>query len=329
MEAVTKILVIRFSSIGDIILTTPVLRIIKTQLDGRIELHYLTKKSFEPLLKNNPHIDKLILMDNEISEVRELIKSSNYHYVIDLHRNLRSAVARKMAKGLDFVFNKHNIEKWFLVNFGLDFLPRKHVVRRYIEAADALGLKEDGVGCEFFPDKGSSNPILKSGTVKVGGYLVIAVGAAHEGKRMTCRQIAAICDRAEVPVVLLGGKGDEYLGDLALSALNQIGLTSIDESALILRDASAVISGDSGMMHLAAAMGSKVISIWGCTSPRFGMEPYKPHPDSIILEPEGRTRRPCSKLGNRCKYGMKNKCITAVSTERILEAVNRLIRTTP
>lgn len=322
-----KILVIRFSSIGDIVLTTPLLRILKAGLDGQTEIHYLTKKKFASLLAHNPNVDKVLTIEEDVTEVKSELKQGGYHYVIDLHHNMRSAIARKMAGGLDMVLDKRNPEKWLLVNFGIDKMPNEHIAERCIRTASLLGIENDLLGAEFYPDPEAKFDISDAGLQK-DKFIVLSVGAAHEGKRMTPDQISEFCKLSAIPVVLIGGPEDIETGKLIACdlKLNWIGKTSIDQSALLMKEAALVVSGDSGMMHIAAALGKKVLSVWGCTSPRLGMYPYRPHSDSVILEPEGRRKRPCSKLGNRCKYGMKNKCISTISGAAIAQAASSIIQ---
>jgi ADP-heptose:LPS heptosyltransferase len=106
-----KVLVIRFSSIGDIVLTTPVLRALKTQLEGEVEVHYLTKKKFSGLLEANPYVDRIHVMDETVQEVLPELEKIGFDYVIDLHKNIRTSIVRKRLKALTFVFKKYNFEK--------------------------------------------------------------------------------------------------------------------------------------------------------------------------------------------------------------------------
>ncbi|HKL02363.1 MAG TPA: hypothetical protein VJ911_01755, partial [Cryomorphaceae bacterium] len=146
----TKVLIIRFSSIGDVVLTTPVVRNLKNQLDGSVEIHYLTKTKFRTLVEPNPHISKVYSIEKSTNEVIEALQSEAYDYVVDLHKNLRSARVKRALKALDFTFEKLNWEKWLLVNFGIDRLPRIHIVDRYMDAVSAFGIENDDKGLDYF-----------------------------------------------------------------------------------------------------------------------------------------------------------------------------------
>jgi heptosyltransferase-2 len=111
--------------------------------------------------------------------------------------------------------------------------------------------------------------------------------------------------------------------------LDLIGKCTVHESARIIEHAKAVICGDTGMMHIAAAFQKDIIALWGCTTPDLGMGVYRPKPKvgehmhSIYLQSK-RKGRPCSKLGNHCKYGMHNKCIDVIHVNHVINAFNKL-----
>ena len=148
---------------------------------------------------------------------------------------------------------------------------------------------------------------------------------------MTPQQLVEICDTLQTPVVLLGGPDEAELGAyIAQTSSNYVwnacGQFSILGSASLARAAGVVIAGDTGMMHIATAVQTPVISVWGCTSPAIGMSPWRPAEGSVIIEPQNRPKRPCSKLGNRCKYGMDTKCISTIEAVRIAEVGNGVLK---
>ncbi len=150
MNKKTKFLIIRFSSIGDIVLTTPVIRCLKQQYDGDIEIHYLTKNIFTSLLEHNPYIDKLHGIVDNISEIRHKLIEENFDFVIDLHRNIRTLKVKRMLKVPHFSFDKLNWEKWLIVNFKVDKLPNIHIVDRYLNTLKKWNIVNDEKGLDFF-----------------------------------------------------------------------------------------------------------------------------------------------------------------------------------
>ena len=328
--SVTRILVLRFSSIGDIVLTTPVVRQLHAQLEGEVEIHYCTRAAYAPLVKHHPAVHTVHAFKTDLTEVLDALMGTEFHYVIDLHRNVRSSIAKRKVKALDFTLDKRNVDKWLLVRFGVDRLKGQHIVERYLATVKAFGLEDDGQGLDLYIPEADRVPASALPAIWQPGHAALAIGAAHEGKRMNEEQLTSICDLLESPVVLLGGPDDAELGArIAEQAGNHVwnacGAFSILGSADLARQAGVLIAGDTGLMHIATAVQTPVISVWGCTTPSIGMSPWRPAPGSAIVEPIGRTKRPCSKLGNRCKYGMANCCISTVEPERIADHANQVL----
>ena len=299
-SAVKKILVIRFSSIGDIVLTTPVIRCLKIQSEA--ELHYITKKRFEPILKSNPNIDKLWLYDGNFRKLIPGLKAEHFDFIVDLHGNPRSSYVRFRLGRPSGSFPKLNIKKWLIVNFKWDFLPGIHIVDRYFKAAGRLGLKNDGNGLDYFiPEEDEVVPPFRD-------YIAVVIGGKHNTKIFPPEKVAEVINKLDLPVVLLGGKEDRKRGDEIVSMalrpiLNTCGQYSLNQSASLLRQSSAVLTNDTGLMHVAAAFRKKMVSVWGNTIPGFGMYPYLPEGsgNSYISEVPGLGCRPCSKIGfNKC-----------------------------
>lgn len=301
-------MVIRFSSIGDIVLTTPVLRNLKQQLEGA-EIHYLTKKQYYPVVEANPYIDQTWVLDRNLPQLLEKLKYEHFDYIIDLHNNIRSRKVKTSLGMLAFTFKKLNWEKWLMVNFKINKLPDLHIVTRYMETLSVFDVKNDGLGLDYFiPEKEvvSIND-LPNGYQK--GYIAFVIGAQHSTKKMPAEKIAEICAKLQLPVILLGGPEDKETADVIVSksqefsagknnlVFNSCGKFSINQSASLVKQANVVISHDTGLMHIAAAFKKKIISIWGNTIPEFGMYPYLSDPDSKIFEVENLKCRPCTKIG--------------------------------
>lgn len=313
-----KVLVIRFSSIGDIVLTTPVVRCLKEQLSA--EVHYLTKPGFVSLLESNPHIAKIIALPENEGILRNSLKKEKYDVIIDLHHNIRS---RRFSVGLApkiFRFQKLNIQKWLKVNVGIDVLPPVHIVDRYMHTLSTLGVKNDGKGLDFYHTLNVDEVLIQFGLTQ--DYTVYAIGGQHYTKKLPADRIISILSKTpELKVVLLGGKEDAEIGKLieknCSNAVSLCGKTSLAESAAIISAAKKVISHDSGMMHIAAAYGKKILSIWGNTIPEFGMYPFRAHPESKVFEVRGLSCRPCSKIGHSsCPKGHFN-CMNQQKVEEI------------
>jgi len=329
MSSKSKILIVRFSSIGDIVLCSPVIRAIDKQWKGGAEIHFITKKSFAPILENNPHIAKLWTIEKSISELGPDFYSQNFDLIVDLHRNLRTlGLIFKLRRPFTRL-NKLNFRKWIYVRFGINLMPDIHIVDRYLDPLKKWGVLDDGKGLDyFFPENFQSK---EADNLKDKKYVVFALGGAHEGKRMTDHQWINVGLAIHHPIVLLGGKEDVSSANIIAKALEKKSVNfcnqlSLHGSATVIKNAELVLSGDTGMMHIASAFQKKIISLWGCTVPQFGMYPYRAHEASVMLEPDAHPKRPCSKLGDKCKYGMESRCITGINNDKIIREVERLLK---
>lgn len=318
-----KILIIRFSSIGDIVLTTPVIRCLKQQIPDA-EVHYVTKKGYGSILESNPHIDKLHLLNDSFAETVRLLKAEKFDYVADLHHNLRTLRIKRALGVKSYSFKKLNIEKFLLVNLMINIMPEVHIVDRYMETVAPLGVKNDGKGLDYYLDRDYSLADLLPSEHHL--YTGFAIGAQHATKRLPIDKIISICRAAVGSVVLLGGKEDQAAGDFIAQAAgshvyNSCGKLSLNESAFLVKESVQMISHDTGLMHIAAAFNKKIISVWGNTVPEFGMYPYRTD-ENHTMEVKGLSCRPCSKIGyEKCPRG-HFKCMNNQDLVKIAELLN-------
>jgi len=317
-----KILIVRFSSIGDIVLTTPIIRCIKQQVNG-IELHYLTKDKFVSVIENNPHVDKLHVLRDSLSEVIPQLKKENYDYVIDLHHNLRTLKLKLALGKKSFSFNKLNWEKLLLVNFKINKLPHKHIVDRYFETVTSLRVTNDNQGLDYyFNDKDIVAISSYLPAEFQNGYHALVVGGSYYTKQIPRNKLLEICSKSSKPLVLLGGKEDFETAEKIHQAyknttINLCGKLNINQSASMIQQAQTVITSDTGLMHIAAAYKKDIISLWGNTIPEFGMGPYLAGKNSQLLEVKNLSCRPCSKLGyKKCPKG-HFKCMNDIVIPKI------------
>lgn len=324
-----KILLLRFSSIGDIVLTTPVIRCLKQQTGA--EIHYLTKSAFTPVLSPNPYIDRVFSFKKEVTEVLPALRRERYDWIIDLHHNLRSLRVKWALRRPSRSFAKLNLEKWLLVHAGIDRLPRVHIVERYLKTAQHLGIQYDGRGLDYFiPAEQEIQPADLSPGLSPGNFYAFVIGATHATKRLPDDKIAAVCSKLRKPVVLLGGTAEAESGrQIAALAgdhvFNCCGRLSLHGSASVVRQAAAVATHDTGLMHIAAAFGKKIVSIWGNTVPEFGMYPFYPDGLNRNTTIENRTLkcRPCSKIGYPNCPKKHFQCMNALDIAQICSALER------
>lgn len=324
-----KLLFIRFSSIGDIVLTTPIVRCLKTQLDA-CEIHYIVKSQYASILRDNPFVTKVFTFNENINEVVGDLKSENYDFIIDLHKNIRSKTLISKLKKPSYSFNKLNIIKWLLVNFKVNKLPDIHIVDRYFQAVEFLKIKNDTKGLDYF--------IAEADTVKIeslphshqNGFIGIVIGAKFKTKQFPKEKIIDLCKKTEKPIILLGGPedkkmGDEIVNEVGDKVFNSCGKFNINQSASLVQQADKIITNDTGLMHIAAAFKKDIVSVWGNTIPDFGMYPYLPESEknkSNIIEISNLKCRPCSKIGFQKCPKKHFDCMMKIDMDEIVKLVN-------
>lgn len=328
-----KILVIRFSSIGDVVLTTPVLRCLKTQLPTT-ELHFITKKAFQSVVAGNPYIDRLITIERSVEEVIPELKAAHYDFVVDLHNNIRTFRLKRALKVKSAAFPKKNTAKFLLTKFKINRLPKVHVVDRYFEAVKQLGVKNDLLPADFFLQP-SDEVRLADFQLEGQKFIAIAMGAQFATKQLPVALMHEVVAEFDCPVVLLGGAMDEQKA-LELMAcnptknwINCCGKLSLKQSASLLKSAAVLLTGDTGLMHIASAMGTPIVSVWGNTVPDFGMYPYLPNAANrfTMHQVADLNCRPCSKIGHQacpkkhfnCMQ-LQNRTAITTSLKAFLEA---------
>ncbi len=320
MPAIQKILVIRLSSIGDIILTTPVLRRLHAAYpDARID--FCTKPPFVTLLSSNPRLSAIY--------TTEQLPGEAYDLVVDLQNNHRSrTIVRSLNAKEKVKYQKENWKKWLMVQWKLDlYSASQRVVDRYQAALNKFEVPDDLQGCELYPspsDQAFAEPYAEGGTKT----LALCFGAKHFTKRFPPQRFAALLSLllkgGSIRVLLLGGREDASKATEILNALpppyrskviNLSGSCSLMQTAAILQLSDAVLTNDTGLMHMASAFGKKLFVLFGSSSSLFGFLPY--HTPYDLFQVDGLPCRPCSHIGrNRCPKG-HFRCMNDLSEERI------------
>jgi heptosyltransferase-2 len=326
-----KFLVIRFSSIGDIVLTSPVVRIINKQIENP-EVHFLTKTQYGPILSNNPYIDKIYILEKqEFTELINILKYEHFDYIIDLHNNIRTHKIKNRLKVPDFSFDKLNYKKWLLVNFKKNKLPNIHIVDRYLETLKLFDVKNDNCGLDYFLSEEDEYDLNKFSLNKEK-FVALVIGAKHFTKRMPNEIIIKLISKIKGKIVLLGGPEDVENSKIVLNKtennniINLCGNISLNQSAYIISKSNIVLTHDTGLMHIASAFKKDIISIWGNTVPEFGMFPYLSGEKSRIFQVEGLKCRPCSKIGfSKCPKKHFN-CMNLLNIKEIADYINQLLQ---
>lgn len=331
-KTIKKVLIIRFSSIGDIVWTTPVIRCVKQQLAG-VELHFCTKIQYKSMVESNPYIDKLHFLEDSIGPLIKELKKENFDFILDLHRNIRTSMIKIRLGVKSKAYDKLRIKRFLYTNFQINLMPNCHVVDRYFEAAAPLGIVNDHEGLDYYISDKDEIEIDWLPETHRNGYMAYVIGATGWTKILPFKKMVELCDKINKPIVLVGGKEDfgngdklerffnvasesqqmeDSLKELGKKAVifNACGKFNLSQSASLVKHADIVFGHDTGLTHIAAAFNKVIFSIWGGTVPN-NFYPYGTK--FFLLENTKLNCRPCSKSGrSSCPKG-HFKCMNDLS----------------
>jgi ADP-heptose:LPS heptosyltransferase len=329
-----RLLFIRFSSIGDIVFTTPAIRCAKQQIPG-VELHFLTKASMKAVTEANPYIDHFHYFDKDLNATIKHLKAVQFDYIIDLHKNLRTFQIQKALGVPSLSYQKLSLQKLLLTKLHLNYMPSRHIVDRSLGALSALGVVNDGKGLDYFIPKEVTLPSNALPASFQSGYIALVIGASYASKKLPIASLQAVCHKIPYPIVLIGGKEDQAEG-AAVEAINPIkifnacGKFNLHESALLVKQSKTVIAHDTGFLYIACAFHKKTVAIWGATSPALQVEPYYPTTTDSLNQNEWYFNaivpnlpcQPCSNYGTKqCPQGhfacMKQQDLQSIADKAI------------
>ena len=325
-----KILITRFSSIGDIVLTFPILRCLKIQVPSS-EIHYATKIQFKELLSASEYIDRQYFLENSLKDLIKALRKEKYDLIIDLHNNLRTLQISSALGVKTLRFPKLNFKKWLLVNLKVNKMPNLHLVDRYFHAVKTIGVVNDSKNNTFFISAENEIDIKKQFNLSPKSYIAVVIGAQFSTKRIPLDKLIEILSGINYPMVLIGGKTDKNVSDELCRNLtgkeiySACGDFNILQSASIVKQSKAVLTNDTGMMHIASCFSLPITTVWGNTSSSFGMSAYTPENNSKIMnfEVQELACRPCSKIGfQKCPKG-HFKCMELQDALLISQQINK------
>lgn len=336
--AAQKILIIRFSSIGDIVLMSPVFRCVKKQ-QPETEIHFLTKRAYSIVTEANPYIEKFHYYENNMDELLLQLKEEKFDHVFDLHNNIRSNKIKRALKSKVHTIKKLNVQKFLLTQLNIDVMPNRHITLRSLDPFSAINVKDDGGGLDYFIAKKDEINDNDLPGAHAAGFIAIVIGATYFTKRMPVDKLIELCNKLNHPIVLLGGEEDKAKGDVIaaqddIKIYNACGKFNISESAAIINKSKLVVSNDTGLQYIACAFQKPVIAIWGGTTPDLDVEPYYgsfimnrrtlPMHENILT---GIRCQPCSKYGlDQCPLGHFN-CMEKHDVNRIANTVKQFLQT--
>jgi len=328
---VLRVLLVRFSSIGDIVLTTPLVRALRRR-HPEAQLIYVTKRALAPLVADNPHIAQVVALepDEPVAHLARRLRALHPTHGLDLHGSLRSAALRLLVRCRWSGYAKRKVARAALISAKLDlYRGRVPVAERYFEAARRLDVRPDGGPPEFFLGAAARERVarwLAERGLDAGPLAALAPGAAHATKRWPLAHWQALAERLRAGgfrLVTLGGPEDRgaarQLVPLAESAAGEF---TLQETGACLARAKVLVSGDTGVMHMATGVGTPVVALFGPTVEAFGFFPYRA-PTAVLQQ--DLSCRPCSATGTaRCPLG-HHRCLVDLLPDAVAAAVERLV----
>jgi ADP-heptose:LPS heptosyltransferase len=334
-----KILVIRFSSIGDVVQALSIPAALALRFPNA-EIHWITRKDLAPLLKNHPHIHKIWELDRKagfigLIQLARLMKTENFTHIYDAHNNARSRSVTFILRpwgflGIGPALIRRSIRRWqrlllfkFRINtFEMPFSGQRDL----LEPLQSWGIEKQAPPApQLFPSEDSSKKALEVLGSFAGG-ISLAPSAAYFLKRWPKSYWKELIQAfPEKKFILLGGPEDSFLEDIAAVAPNRVlnlaGRCTLPVSAAVVGLSKALISNDTGLLHIAEQLGQKAIALMGPAP--FG---FPSRPTTKILELNLKCR-PCSKHGqgpctNTIKY---HECLVGITPQDVTKALNQLL----
>ena len=327
------VLLVRFSSIGDILLTTPLVRALARRHPDA-KLVYVTKRAMAPLVADHPKVAEVVALepDEPLRHLARRLRALGPTHGLDLHGSLRSATLRLLVRCRWSAYRKRKVARSTLISVKVDLYGRPAPVpERYFEAARSLDVHPDGGRPEFYIGQGPKDRAaawLAERSLADAAVVALAPGAAHATKRWPLSHWIVLAQRlseAGYRPIVLGGPDDRGIAlQLAAegSAENAVGEFSLQETGALLARARVLVSGDTGVMHMATGVGTPVVALFGPTVEQFGFFPYRA--PSIVLQRD-LACRPCSSTGTaQCPLG-HHRCMVDLTPREVAAAALELV----
>ena len=348
MTLPSKTVVLRLSSIGDIILSSPLLRVLRKAVGNDARVDFVVRKEYAELVRYNHHLSIVHEYDvatgyKGLQDLALQLRAEHYELVIDIHDSIRTKFLRAACTTKNIVvMDKRKLERWLLVNLKRNaYSDNLTVAERYIETVEGYGIKNDDKGLEIFiPDSTLFEISGKMGKLRLDRFekvIGICPGSKHFTKRWQKEKFAEVAVRAatelKAKIHLFGGPDEredcEFVCQEVARRVSPDAVTdfagefSLLESAAALEFCDVVVTNDSGLMHLAAAKQKKIVAIFGSTVKEFGFAPYGT--ESIIIEKSDLDCRPCTHIGKKACPKEHFKCMTEIDASTVFTSITSLL----
>ena len=305
MPDIKKILVIRLSSFGDIVLSFPLIKKLKEIFPGS-EIHYLTRNNYKEVAELNPNLNKIISFEGSLMNIRRTIKKEHYDLIIDIHKNFRSIVLSFLNAGTVKRYTKENFKKFMLVKFKLNLFKEVIPVYKKYMLTVSKFIKESGT------EYSNTELVFDRERIYKDDYVLVSPSSRHFTKTFPVIKFIAYINTQTNKKFIITGDGSET--DMIIcrlieancsNVINLCGKLNINELANVIFYSDFVICNDSAILHLAEALGKKAVAVFGSTVKEFGFFPQLKQ--SKVLEIIDLKCRPCTHIGREnCPEGHFN-----------------------
>ena len=336
-----RILLVRFSSMGDILLTSALTRALRARHPDA-HIAFLIKTQFAPLVSESPRLSEVITYadGDPLFPLARDLRARRFTHLLDLHGSLRSRALHFLVPGRWREYSKRRFAREVLIrlkrNVYRDGVPE---AERFFDAADGLDIRPDGLGLEFFVGQGAVSKVdgwLQARGLAARPFTLLGPGAAHFTKRWPPEYwttLAGALARQRRALVVTGGKAEREIGDAIVAAAraadpgvvaaNSAGEFALQETGALLKRAEALVVGDTGVMHMATAVGTPIVTMMGPTVAPFGFYPY--HANATVLERDLYCR-PCTPFGGATCPEKHHRCLRDISPAEVESALVAITR---
>jgi len=328
-----KFLIIQTGGLGAIVLSTPVFRCLKKQLPDA-QIHLLANAHYKSVVQHNPYINQIHFLQGSGKDTVQELKELEFEHIIDLQNESISKRIAKHIKAPVHIYDKLPFQTAVFTRLKLNIMSKVHVTDRYMETVKPFGVYNDGKGLDYFIDSNDEVRQHDIPTSHQAGYVVVIVGGNFKTKKLPVEKLKELCQKINHPLILIGGADDVPVGyEICkldpIKIYNACGKFSLNETADLIRKSKLVISHDTGLMHVSAALKKQLIVVWGSTTPSLGAEPY--YGDQYLtrnarpfdnLQVHKLWCRPCTTRGKQHCPQRHFKCMKKMDIDEIVRRVN-------
>lgn len=315
-----RFLFMSFGEASQILQATPLIRCLKQQVEGA-EISFLTTQPNSRYLETNKNVKQIVVFNGKIKQTARNLKYEHYDYIVDLQGGFRTDRLKRRIGMISFTIETEGFKIWKHINLRRLKHPLRSFVERSFDLVGVFDVRNDNKGMDFFiRDDTVVNHLPDS-------YILISLHAERLTRQLPENKIIDLCHKINKKIVLAGNKEDNELATRITNKMNGKVINhcgkNIQHIAYMVQQSVAVVSFDSEVMHLSAALNKENISIWGNTVPLWGNKAYMAHKKSVVFGIENLTCRPCSSKGFAYCPKKHFKCMQDIDTDKLANIINQ------